>query len=45
MITNKRNTHRVVFFDVATDVKYKLVADVGSVVNGAAPARDVTTSH
>ncbi len=40
-----RNTHRVVFFDMATDVEQQFVAEVDGVVDGAAPTGDVTASH
>lgn len=41
----QRNTHRVVFFDMATDVKQQFVAEVDGVVDGAAPTGGVTASH
>lgn len=40
-----RNTHRVVFFDVVTDVEGKFVADVDNVVGWGASTGDVTAAH
>lgn len=39
------NTHRVVFFDVPTDVEQQFVADVDRVVDGPTLTGDVAASH
>lgn len=39
------NTHRVVFFDVPTDVEQQFVAHVDRVVDGPTLTGDVAASH
>lgn len=41
----RTNTHRVVFFDVPTDVEQQFVADVDRVVDGPTLAGDVAAPH
>lgn len=39
------NTHRIVFFDVPTDVEQQFVANVDGVVDGPTLTGDVAASH
>lgn len=41
----KRNTHRVVFFNVATDVQQQFVADVDTALKKTTGTVRVTASH